>query len=423
MIRFLVTGLLRDRHRSIFPIITVTIGVMLTVFMHCWITGVMGDMADFSGRFLTGHVKIVTKSYAENIDQMPMDLSLIEVNDLIQQLNTEFPDWTWISRIPFGGLLDAPDENGETRSQGPAIGMAIDLSLESTEIERLNITKSIVKGSLPDEPYEILLSDIFADKLEVKVGDVVTLLTSTMYGSMAMQNFTVSGTVQFGVLGMDSGAMIVDIEDARNVLDMQNASSEILGYLPGNTYNESKIHETAEKLRVLFPDEGDEFAPFVLELREQNDLASILDYADSMTGVVVSMFLVVMSIVLWNAGLLGGLRRYGEFGVRLAMGETKGHIYRSMFVESLSIGVAGSFLGTIVGLLLAYWVQQVGFDISSMMKQSTMMVPTVFRARITNNAYYVGLLPGLFSTLLGTMLAGTGIYRRKTAQLFKELEA
>jgi putative ABC transport system permease protein len=32
-------------------------------------------------------------------------------------------------------------------------------------------------------------------------------------------------------------------------------------------------------------------------------------------------------------------------------------------------------------------------------------------------------MPGLLSTVIGTMLSGVGIYRRQTAKLFKELEA
>jgi len=49
-------------------------------------------------------------------------------------------------------------------------------------------------------------------------------------------------------------------------------------------------------------------------------------------------------------------------------------------------------------------------------------MPSVYRAVITNNAYYIGFIPGLFATVIGTMLAGIGIYRRQTASLFKELE-
>ena len=53
---------------------------------------------------------------------------------------------------------------------------------------------------------------------------------------------------------------------------------------------------------------------------------------------------------MWNAGLIGTLRRYGEFGVRLAMGESKGGVYRSLLAEAVIIGILGSIAGTILGL-------------------------------------------------------------------------
>ena len=104
------------------------------------------------------------------------------------------------------------------------------------------------------------------------------------------------------------------------------------------------------------------------------------------------------------------------------MGESKGHVYRSMLWESVLIGTAGSVMGTALGLILAYWLQKTGIDISGMMKSSSMMLPSVFRTVVTPATFYVGFVPGLFATVIGTALAGIGIYKRKTAQLFKELQ-
>ncbi|MDD2300548.1 MAG: FtsX-like permease family protein, partial [Fermentimonas sp.] len=124
-----------------------------------------------------------------------------------------------------------------------------------------------------------------------------------------------------------------------------------------------------------------------------------------------------------NAGLLGGLRRYGEFGVRLAMGEEKDHLYRTLIYESVFIGLTGSIIGTALGLFAASLLQRDGIDITGMMEGSAMLYPSAIRTRITPTDYYIGFIPGLLSTIVGTMLAGLGIYKRKTSQLFKELEA
>jgi putative ABC transport system permease protein len=146
-----------------------------------------------------------------------------------------------------------------------------------------------------------------------------------------------------------------------------------------------------------------------------------------MTGnaheMIVTIFMIVNGGGAVECRLLGGLRRYGEVGVRLAIGEEKGHIYRSMIFESVAIGFFGSVVGSAIGLGLAFWMQTKGLDISGVMKNVNMMIPAVFRAKITRETYYIGFFPGLLATVLGTALAGVGIYRRQTASLFKELEA
>lgn len=423
MIKFLLKGVFRDHHRSFFPVLTVSIGVALTVLMNCYLTGVFGDMIDINAKFQTGHVKVMTRGYADNIAQMPNDYAIVGVDEILNDLHNRYPEMIFINRIKFGGLLDIADENGETKIQGPTVGTAVDLLSEnSTEIDRLNIRKSVIRGELPQKPGEILISDDFARKLKIEPGQEVTLLSSTMYGSMVIRNFIISGTVHFGATAMDRSAIIMDITDAQSALNMENAAGEILGYFPDNVYDDLKAETMAQDFNMEFSDPNDEFSLTMSKLKEQSGLAEYLDYADQMLGILIFVFIFAMSLVLWNSGLLGGLRRYGEIGVRLAIGENKGHIYRSMIVESIGIGVIGSIFGTIIGLGFSYWLTK-GIDISAFTQTSSIMMPTVYRAVITSNAYYIGFIPGLLATVIGTMLAGIGIYRRQTASLFKELEA
>ena len=422
MIKFLLKGVFRDHHRSFFPAMTVSIGVALTVLMNCYLTGVFGDMIDINAKFQTGHVKVMTRGYADNINQMPNDYAMIGVDEILNNLHNRYPEMIFINRIKFGGLLDIPDDKGETKIQGPTMGIAADLLSEnSTELDRLNIRKSVIRGELPQNPGEILISDDFAKKLKIEPGQKVTLLSSTMYGSMAIRNFTISGTVHFGVTAMDRSAIMMDITDAQSALNMENATGEILGYFPDNVYDDPKAEQMAQEFNTEFSNPNDEFSLTMSELKEQSGLSEYLDYANHFLGILIFAFVFAMSLVLWNSGLLGALRRYGEIGVRLAIGEHKGHIYRSMIVESIGVGVIGSILGTLMGLGFSYWLSK-GIDISAFTQSTSIMVPSVYRAVITNNAYYIGFIPGLIATVIGTMLAGIGIYRRQTASLFKELE-
>ena len=405
------------------PVIVVALGVFLTVFMSGFFQGVMKDMIEMNAKFTSGHVKVVTRAYAENSDQAPLDLAIMGVSDIKHQLQEAYPDLEWVERIRTGGLLDVPDEFGETRGQGPAMGTAIDLlSPGSREVERMGIQNSIVKGTLPDQRGEVLISDDFAEKFSVSVGDEVTLFGSTMHGSMMFKTFVVSGTLRFGNILLDRGAIFMDIQDAQLALDMEDAANEILGYYIDAPYNDLAAQTLAESFNATYSKEDDEFSPVMARLAEDAGMADYLAIAESMVGLMVFIFIVAMSIVLWNTGLLGGLRRYSEFGVRLALGEEKKHIYRTTLYEAILIGIIGSFVGTVFGLLLSYRLQTHGWDFSALTANIGMMMPSVFRAQITPAMYYIGFIPGVLATVLGSALAGFAIYRRKTARLFHELE-
>ncbi len=424
MIKFLFKGLVRDSSRSRLPIIVVSIGVMLTVLMHAYINGFMGDTIEINARFFNGHLKVMTKAYAEDMDQIPNDLALINSSSVLSSVEKEFPDVSWSPRIHFGGLIDVPDSIGETRSQGPVMGMGVDLIHNGAgEIARLNLVRSLVRGSLPQKAGEALISESFSEKLKVNPGDEITLISSTMNGSMTFYNFIVSGTVSLGHEALDRGFIIADIEDVRSALNMEDASGEIVGYFRDGFYNDDKALKNVREFNNANSSDSSDYAPVMKSLSQQGNMGTYVSMSKVWATYISMIFVFAMSLVLWNAGLLGGLRRYGEVGIRLAMGEEKGHVYRTMIYESVMIGIAGSILGTILGLFFAWLIQTYGIDIGGAMNGSSVMMPTTIRARITPVDFYLGFLPGLISTVIGTMLSGIGIYKRQTAKLFKELEA
>ena len=424
MIAFVLKGLLRDRSRSLFPVLMVTAGVFLTVVLYGFMQGVLGDLVSSTAKYDTGHVKITTRAWQELADQTPNDLALMDADNIIAQMRQSEKDMFWTGRIRFGGLLDVPDDRGETRAQGPVAGLAIDLlGSDSPEKSIFALEDALVRGRLPGERGEILISDNFAQNLGAAPGDTVTLIGSTMYGAMAIANFTIAGTLSFGVVALDRGMILVDLRDAQTALDMEDTVSEIVGFSRDMVYSKKEMESLAADFNDRFSNGGDQFSPFMVTLGQQNGLEEYLAYADSMGLIIVAIFVVAMSIVLWNSGLMNGLRRYGEIGVRLAMGEGKGRLYRWMVFESLIIGLVGSGAGTALGLAVTGYLQYHGLDFGSFLSQSSLMLPNVFRARVTPASYAIGFFPGVFASVLGALFAGIGIFRRQTAQLMKELES
>lgn len=426
MIRFLSKGLMRDRTRSFFPLIVISLTVALVVFGSGFMRGVMNSMLLDTAVMLTGHEKIVTRAYNEESELMPNDLALLGSGELIEKLEIEYPEFFWTPRITFAGLLDVPDKNGETKTQGPVIAMGIDFfSEESRQVEIWELKKSLTEGNLPSRSNDAIISSKLADQLNVSIGEKVTFIGSTMDNAFATYNFYVTGTFNLRKGQTDRQMMLVDISGARSALDMNNAASAIFGFYHDLYYDDQKTVDLRTSFNAVNSDSSDMFSPIMLALRDGNQMGSMVDISNAMLAIMGSIFLIVVMVVLWNMGLMNGLRRYGEVGLRLAIGEPKGHVYRSLITEALIIGIIGTILGTGIGIAITYYVQVNGIDYTKgieALSNSSMIMPNVFYAQVTSDLFYIGFFPGVLATVFGTMLAGVAVYKREMAQLFKDLE-
>ena len=428
MMYFLTKGLLRDRSRTLFPVIIITITVAIVIFAIGFMKGSMNSVFQSTAVIISGHEKVVTRAYKEESQMLPNDLALLDVDEIIRNLDKEYPDHFWSPRITFGGLLDMPDKSGETRDQGPVYALGIDLlNTGSRIIEIWELDKNLVYGRLPKTFNEALIGQKLANKLNITVGDTATYIGTTMHNAFTTYNFTIVGTFDLQKGQADSQMMLVDISGARKALDMENAASEILGFTHSLFYDDDKAVSLRSNYNENYSDSSDIFSPVMMALRDSSQqMGDMVEFVDAFLMIIGTIFLIIVMVVLWNMGLMNGLRRYGEIGLRLAMGESKGVVYRSMIVEAVIIGLTGTMIGTGLGLSIVYYVQENGIDYSEVvatMSTASMVMPNVFYAKITPDLYYIGFIPGLIATVLGTMLAGIAIYKREMAQLFKELES
>jgi len=425
MIKFLIKGILRDKSRSLFPIIIVTLTVAMIVFFKGFMMGILNGIIKDTATISTGHLRVMTKAYEQEQQLFPSDLALLETEKLMVDLHKEYPEYFWTPRIIFAGLLDVPNKYGETIEQGPTVAFGIDLlSAESREIEMWKLDKKMIDGRLPDLPNEVILSTKLAGRLNIDPGMIITFIGSTMHGAFTTFNFKVVGTFSLNMGPVDKEMMLLDISGARLALDMEGATSEVLGFTHSLYYEDANAITISEKYNINNKSD-DIFNPVMLALRDSHQMGTIVDVQTAAMKIILGIFLVIVMIVLWNMGLMSGLRRYGEIGMRLAIGESKGQVYRSMVMESFLIGLISTIFGTILGLSITYYMQEVGIDYSKGLEnlaRTSVIMSNVFYAKVTSDLYYIGFMPGVLATVLGTMLAGRAIYKREMAQLFKELE-
>ena len=278
---------------------------------------------------------------------------------------------------------------------------------------------------LQSHSNEILISSKLAKKLEVSTGQEATFIGSTMDNAFTTYNFNISGVFNLNKGQTDKQMILLDISGAQEALDMQGAATEILGFTNDLFYDDNSAIEIRSNFNRTNNDSSDIYSPIMIALRDTNQMGTMVDFSNAALAVIGGIFLVIVMIVLWNMGLMNGLRRYGEIGLRLAMGESKGQVYRSMITEAIIIGLTGTVFGTGLGISITYYFQENGISYAEALEEmalTDMVMPNIFYSKVTPDLFYVGLLPGLVATVLGTMLAGLAIYRREMAQLFKELE-
>ncbi len=432
MIRWLFKGIFRDKSRSLFPFIVVTTGVALVIGLVGFMEGTFMGMIDMTANLDTGHLRFVNKPFYEEEHLNPLDRALAAQTQTRRWLTRQTgPEVTWVPRIRWGAILDVPDERGETMSQTPVMGLGLNLgSPDSTERQRLRLEESLIQGRLPENPKEMLVGYELAETLDLELGKPVTLLGRTFDGGLAADNYRMVGSIRFGVFAMDKKMVLIDLADAQDTFYMKNMVTDWLGYfdrqVPFDRYEEVK-ENLQEALREWMHSPPAEWAaddrPIVLSIRDQRNIGAITDKFRVIKHFIVGIFTFLMVLVLWNAGILNGIHRYGEMGLRLAFGERPRHLILTLVVEGLLIGLLGAAAGSLIGGAFTYYLQEVGLNMGDSFAKTGLMIQDVVRARVSVEGFIQGIVPGIVASALGTLVASLAIFKRSEANLFRELEA
>jgi putative ABC transport system permease protein len=432
MIRWLLKGIWRDKTRSLFPFLVITVGVTLLIYLLGFMEGVFAGMIDISAHLDTGHLRFVNKPFYDEEHLNPLDRALAGQKETLQWLQQNGDSRIeWSPRIRWGALMDVPDEMGETKSQTPVVGMAIDLlDKNSPERERLDLEKSVIAGVIPSHSKEMLVGYKLADALGLQLGDTVTLLGQNFDGGMATDNYLVSGFVKFGLASMDKKMALIDLADAQQTFYMEDMVTDFLGFLPMKVGYEKydllkkKIEDQLTAFKQKPPKEwASDDNPIILSVLDQRNLRELAVKFELINNVMVGVFTFLMVLVLWNAGLLNGVHRYGEMGLLLALGETHKKLIGLMALEALMVGVLGSAAGCLVGGGVVYYLQEVGISTHGISETSGLMMSDTIRARVSLDAFVFAVIPGIAASVLGNLIANLAIYQRSEANLFRELEA
>ncbi|MCI0469839.1 MAG: FtsX-like permease family protein, partial [Nitrospirae bacterium] len=298
---------------------------------------------------MLGHMQVHRKGYVASIESLPLTLDLkagaIARLENILDKQTEIEAYS--PRIKFGGMFSNFAETTNIRLNG----VYPDKELKSVPL----LASRVIEGSKELKQGGILIPELLAKGMKVKVGDTIVVIATNKDGSVNGKQFIVSGVLQ-SATGPGGRDGYIHIEDAREVLRMEGMEiSEVAIRLK----DFGKLYKFSEKLDALLSKELNQQEKPIFELHTWEKLSPFYNIArmiDVMTFFIKLMLIAIVLISIMNVMIMAVYERIREIGTIAAIGTLPEKILSMFVIEGFCLGVVGAVSGNIVGIALIYLI-------------------------------------------------------------------
>jgi putative ABC transport system permease protein len=347
LLKIAVRNLLRYKRRTLLTASLITIGVVF-VLVFVAVSGsfktmMVGQITDS----FVGHIQIHKKGYVASIDSLPLTMNMMpKAVKKVEKAINEIPEIeAYSKRVKFGGMFSNFVETTNIRLNGV---------YPEDEIKTVPILPSrIMKGEKIIRKGEILVPELLAKGMKVKVGDMVVIVATNKDGSVNGKQFKVGGIVE-SATGPGGRDGYVHIEDAMEVLRMEDME---VGEIALRLTDFSKLHNVYNKLKAVLSKELNKQGKPAFEVHTWEKLSPFYNIArmiDIMTFSIKLMLIAIVLISIMNVMIMAVYERIREIGTIAAIGTLPKKILSMFVLEGFSLGVLGALVGNIIGVSIVY---------------------------------------------------------------------
>lgn len=333
-IRLAFRNLLRNKRRSLAILLTIVAGTSSLFLFDGFNAGIMNQYRENTIHARYGYGQINTKGYHDQVYEKPWDHWIDDADTVLDHIS-KIPQVTHVfPRIEFYGLLN----NGQISLSGR--GQGIDGIAEASFFNTLNI----VDGKpLSDEVDGVVLGQGLAKSLNAKIGDRITLLANTIYGSINGVDLVVSGIFHTGAKEFDDVVFRLPLKLTQELLDTDKIEKVALGLdqLSSWDFVANQITSDYGKLEAI---------PFAVLDKVYYQHA--VDWLGSQFQVIKLIILVIVLLGIFNTVSTSVLERKQEVGNLRANGESITQVISLFLTEGGILGFAGASLGILFTVLL-----------------------------------------------------------------------
>lgn len=327
----------RNKSRSLLSALAVGIGMALLLLMVSVLEGEMTGALQNTIRLQSGHLQIKPASYEEAKISLKWEDLIADPDQMIEKIKS-LPQVTIATpRLIASSILTLSDE-----SKGVQI-----LGIDPDSAANQPFRDGMIAGEFikADDREGILIGNILADKLSLKVGDKVNLLITTSNGDVNEQLFTIRGIFTTRTPGYDESTVFMPLAKAQAITATENHASTIFVMLQDG--------EDAEAVEQAI--QSDNYQ--VLTWREQNVfITQFEDYAGAFFVVIYLIVLGITATVVTNTLVMAVFERTREIGILAAIGMKGSGIMAQFLAEAALLATGGVIGGLIIGgALVAYF--------------------------------------------------------------------
>ncbi len=339
-------NLKRYKRRTFLTSMLITLGVV-AVLMFVSISGsfktmMIGQITDS----MLGHLQIHRKGYLASIDSLPLNrnLSSKQVAKIEQVLVDIDAVDTYTMRIKLGAMFSNFAETTNIR---------LNAVLPEQELNTVPLlSERIIQGQAAGliEKGEILIPELIAKGMQVKVGDSIVLVANNKDGSVNGLTLQVRGILE-GISGPGGRDGVIHLEDAKTLLRITGVEiSEIAIRLKDMNRLPQTYADLTAKLSSIKNQQGQP----VFEVHTWEKLSPFFNIAkmiDLMTFFIRIMLVAIVLVSIMNVMIMAVYERINEIGTIAAIGTLPARILGIFMVEGFLLGVLGTAIGTIISLI------------------------------------------------------------------------
>ena len=387
----------RNRRRTFFSALAVSVGLAILMLMASVVNGEMGSAIEGSIVLETGHIQVRAASYDQNKSSLKWEDLVLNPDQIASQINTLPQVKAATPRLFASGFVSAGNQSAGARIIG------IDPASAANDPYRLGV----ISGSYltADDSGGLLVGKPIAEKLGLKAGDKVGLSVNTANGDVAEQTFVVRGIYSTNTSSFDSATIFLPLAKAQTITQTQNHASTVFVMLK-NTSDTASVASALKGSNLK-----------VLTWQDLNPL--ILDFettANSYIGILYMIILAIAASVIINTLIMSVYERTREIGILSAIGMRGGRIMSLFLTESALLAVGGVLMGVVLGVLGILLFNIHGFYIGKMGLTGFMVADTIFARLTLNNTINLSIV-----TFIVTILAG--LYPAVMASRLQPVEA